>query len=265
MTPLEAMAILVAGFIAGGMNAVVGAGTLITFPVLLAIGLPPVTANVTNTFGLIPGSLAGVYGYRDQLTSIRPILRQIALPAFAGGLTGAALVLVLPARSYAAIVPVLLLVAALLVAAQPWLTAQLAKRRVDPAGLPVGFEPGAQHAGRGLLVAMFFVTVYGGYFGAAQGVILLALFGVLMGGLQAANGVKNVIAAIVNITAAGLFAIFAHSASVHADWAAVLLLWVGSFSGGLVGGRYGRQLPDRLLRAFAVLLAVAVAIKQILS
>ena len=171
----------------------------------------------------------------------------------------------LPARSYSAVVPVLLLVAALLVAAQPWLTAQLAKRRVDPAAAPVGLEPGAQHAGRGLLVAVFFVAIYGGYFGAAQGVILLALFGVLMGGLQAANGVKNVIAAIVNITAAVLFAIFAHSASVHADWAAVPILWVSSFSGGLVGGRYGRQLPDRLLRGFAVLLAVAVAIKQILS
>src|SRR5664279_2223255 len=103
------------------MNAVVGAGTLITFPALLAIGLPPVTANVTNTLGLVPGSLAGAYGYRDQLRDIRPILRQVALPALAGGLTGATLVLVLPAKSYSAVVPLLLLVAAALVALQPYI------------------------------------------------------------------------------------------------------------------------------------------------
>jgi uncharacterized membrane protein YfcA len=107
---------------------------------------------------------------------------------------------------------------------------------------------------------VFLVAIYGGYFGAAQGVLLLALFGVLLGGIQAANGVKNVIAAIVNITAAVLFAFLA-----HVDWAAVALLAVSSFSGGLVGGRYGRRLPDGLLRWFAVLLAVGVAIKQIAS
>jgi uncharacterized protein len=254
VTPLDAAVILAAGFTAGGMNAVVGAGTLVTFPALLAIGLAPVTANVTNTLGILPGSFAGAYGYREQLGSVRHLLRQIALPAMAGGLTGAALVLVLPARAFSAVVPVLLLVAAALVAVQPWLARRLAQRRAAA-------DPDAQmHAGPGLLAAVYFVGIYGGYFGAAQGVLLLALFGVMLGGMQAANGVKNVIAALVNVSAAVLFALVA-----HADWAAVGLLAVSSALGGWVGGRYGRSLPDAALRTFVVLLAVGVAIKQMLA
>jgi len=252
VTPFDAAVILAAGFTAGGMNAVVGAGTLVTFPALLAIGIPPVTANVTNTLGLVPGSLAGAYGYRDQLRDIRPILRQVALPALAGGLTGATLVLVLPPKSYAAVVPVLLLLAAALVAVQPYLTARLARQE--------HLHVSERRASPLLLVGVYLLAIYGGYFGAAQGVVLLALFGVLMGGLQAANGVKNVIAAIVNIAAAVLFAFLAHP-----DWAAAGLLAVSSFAGGLLGGRYGRRLPDAPLRWFAVLLAVGVALKQILT
>jgi uncharacterized protein len=256
VTPLNAALILAAGFTAGGMNAVVGAGTLVTFPALLAIGLPPVTANVTSTLGLVPGSFAGAHGYRDQLGANRNLLRQITLPAAAGGLTGAALVLVLPARAFSAVVPVLLLVAAALVAIQPWLATRLAWRRL--AAQP---DPGAQaNAGPGLLVAVYLVAIYGGYFGAAQGVLLLALFGVMLGGLQAANGVKNVIAAFVNGAAALLFAFVA-----HADWTAVGLLAVSSALGGAVGGRYGRNLPDALLRTCVVLLAVGVAAKQMLT
>jgi uncharacterized protein len=256
VTPLDAALILAAGFTAGGMNAVVGAGTLVTFPALLAIGIPPVTANVTSTLGLVPGSFAGAYGYRDQLGAIRHLLRQIALPAAAGGLTGAGLVLVLPARTFSAVVPVLLLVAAGLVAVQPWLARALAQRRQDAVGDP-DIEP---HAGPGLLVTVYLVAIYGGYFGAAQGVLLLALFGVMLGGMQAANGVKNVIAAFVNVAAALLFAVVAHP-----DWAAVGLLALSSALGGTVGGRYGRKLPDRILRTFVVLLAVGVAIKQMLT
>jgi uncharacterized membrane protein YfcA len=279
VTPLHAAVILVAGFAAGGMNAVVGAGTLITFPALLAVGLPPVTANVSNTLGLVPGSLAGSYGYREQLGGIRHLLRQVAVPAVAGGLTGAALVLVLPSKAFSAVVPVLLLVAAALVAAQPWVTRRLAARRSEDraAGPGVGQDVRAAqdapaqdarraqdargaHAGPGLLVLVYLVAIYGGYFGAAQGVLLLALFGAILGGIQAANGVKNVIAAYVNVAAAILFAFVA-----HVDWAAVGLLAVSSALGGTVGGRYGRSLPDGLLRTFVVLLAVGVALKQILT
>ena len=258
MTPLDAAVILAAGFTAGGMNAVVGAGTLVTFPALLAIGIPPVTANITNTLGLVPGSFAGAYGYRDQLGAIRHLLRQIALPAAAGGLTGAALVLVLPARTFSAVVPILLLVAAALVAVQPSMARRLARRRADAR---TDADPDVQlHAGPGLLVTVYLVAIYGGYFGAAQGVLLLAVFGVMLGGMQAANGVKNVIAAFVNVSAALLFAV-----TSHADWAAVGLLALSSAVGGTVGGRYGRNLPDPLLRTFVVLLAVGVAIKQMLA
>ena len=254
VTPFNAAVLLAAGFTAGGMNAVVGAGTLVTFPALLAIGLPPVTANVSNTLGIVPGSFTGAYGYREQLGSVRHLLRQIAVPATAGGLTGAALLLVLPARTFSAVVPALLLVAAALVAVQPWLARKLAQRRarVDP--------DAEMHAGPALLASVYLVGIYGGYFGAAQGVLLLALFGVMLGGMQAANGVKNVVGAFVNVAAATLFALVA-----HVDWAAVGLLAVSSALGGAVGGRYGRNLPDALLRAFVVLLAVGVAIKQMLS
>lgn len=253
MTPLDATVIVVAGFAAGGVNAVVGAGTLLTFPALLAIGIPPVTANVTSTLGLVPGSFAGAYGYRDQLGAMRRLLGQVAIPAVAGGLAGAGLLLVLPARTFASVVPILLLVSAALVAVQPRLSRALTKKRAD-----AGADPAAPpHAGPALLCGVFAIAVYGGYFGAAQSVLQLALFGVVLGGLQVANGVKNVVTALVNSTAAVLFALVAHP-----QWPVVGLLALSSALGGTVGGRYGRNLPDGLLRAFVVLLAVAVAVKQ---
>jgi uncharacterized membrane protein YfcA len=152
------------------------------------------------------------------------------------------------------VVPVLLLVAAALVAAQPRLRTWLTERRAANGSAPLE----AVHGGTTLLVTVFLVAIYGGYFGAAMSVLLLALLGILLGGIQAANGVKNAVTALVNVAAAALFATVAHP-----DWAAVGLLALSSALGGAVGSRYGRRLPDHLLRAFVVLLAVGVAVKQI--
>jgi uncharacterized protein len=260
MTVAHALVVLAAGAVAGAMNAVVGGGTLVSFPALLAIGLPPVTANVSNSLGVLPGSVSGAYAYRHQLAPLRAFLVRTAVPAALGGLTGAGLLLVLPARVFAAAVPVLLLLTGAVVAAQPWLTRRLA-HRADAAPADRA-EPGAvaPRSGGRTLVLVFFVAVYGGYFGAGVSVMFLAVLGVVLGGIQAANGSKNVMSAVSGLAAAVVFV-----ARAPVDWGAVLLLAVGSTAGGLLAGRYGRRLPDRWLRVAVIVLAVAVAVRQAVS
>ncbi len=257
MTPLQTVLVLAVGFTAGAMNAVVGAGTLLTFPTLLAIGLPPVTANVTNTLGLVPGSLAGAYGYRRELVEQRALVRRLVLPAAAGGLVGAGLLLVLPARVFEAIVPVLLLLAAGLVALQPRLARRLATRK---AARDVVTGGGARE--HSLVMGIVFVGgIYGGYFGAGFSVLMLALFGVVLGsGLQAANGAKNLVAAATNLTAAVVFV-----AVASPNWLVSGLLAVSSASGALVGSRYGRNLPEGALRLAIIVVAVVAALHQWLA
>lgn len=247
MTGWQLLAVLASGVGAGALNAVVGAGTLISFPVLLAIGLPAVSANATNTVGLVPGSTAAALGYRQELVGRGPLLLRLLAPALLGGLTGGALLLVLPGRAFEVIVPMLLLLAGGLVAIQPWLAARLATRRGD-AALPA-------HGGALVQLGLFGTAVYGGYFGAAQGVLMLALFGVALGtSLQIANGLKNTLAAVINLTAAVLFAIAA-----DVRWAAAGALAVGATLGGTLGSRFGRRLPDNVLRILVVALALGVA------
>jgi uncharacterized protein len=257
VTGTHLVAICAAGFVAGAMNSVIGAGTLLSFPALLALGIPPVVANATNTVGLVTGSLAGAYGYRRQLGPLVPVIRRTLVPATLGGAVGAVLLLTLPAASFDAVVPVLLLAAACLVAVQPWMTRRLASRS-QPGESGPEQSPSAVTVGPVLLVLTFGVAIYGGYFGAAMGVLLLALFGTVLGGVQASNGLKNVLAAGVNLTAAIVFAF-----SAQVDWAVAPILAVSSGLGGLVGSRYGRNLPDVWLRVFVVVLAVVVAVIRI--
>src|SRR3954454_16251509 len=163
----EILAIVLAGLAAGTVNTVVGSGTLITFPVLLAFGYAPVTANVTNTIGLVPGSASGAYGYREELRGQWRRTGRLACASFAGGVCGAVLLLVLPAAAFKAIVPVFIAVALVLVVFQPRLTAWLdARGRVR-----------TPHAGWAVLAGVSAAGVYGGYFGAAQGILLLAILG----------------------------------------------------------------------------------------
>jgi len=256
MGPLQAAAVLAAGFVAGGMNAVVGAGTLVTFPALLAVGLDPVVANVSSSLGVLPGSVAGAYAYRHQLHALRSFLRRAVVPVALGSATGALLLLLLPARVFGAVVPVLLVAAAVLVAVQPRVATWVAVRRAaaDPAPAPDAPRPGL------LVMAVLLVAaMYGGYFGAGVSVVYLAVLGVVLGGLQAANGAKNVLSTVTGVTSAVVFVLRA-----PVDWPVVVLLAVGSAVGGLVGGAYGRRLPDVLLRAVIIVIALTAAVVQVL-
>ncbi len=258
MTPLQAVLVLGAGFVAGGMNAVVGAGTLVSFPALLAVGLSPVVANVSSSLGVLPGSVAGAYSYRHQLTPLRPFLRRAVVPAALGGLAGALLLLLLPARVFGAVVPVLLVGAAGLVALQPRIARRVAAGR-DPAAMDAAGGPGVPAPGIVVLGTVLLVAVYGGYFGAGVSVMYLAVLGAVLGGIQAANGAKNLLSAVSGFTAAVVFVLHA-----PVDWAAVVLLAAGSSVGGLVGGRFGQRLPDLLLRAVIIAIALAAAVLQLL-
>ncbi|GLW13262.1 sulfite exporter TauE/SafE family protein [Streptomyces kronopolitis] len=253
MTIWEAVAVFAAGLGAGTINTIVGSGTLITFPVLLAFGLPPVTANVSNTLGLVPGSLSGAFGYRRELVGQRGRVLRFGLTALIGGLGGAILLLALPSKAFDTIVPVLIAVALVLVIAQPRLAAALRARRERNG------TTAARDGGWALLLGLLLASAYGGYFGAAQGVLYLSLMGLLLSeDLQRVNALKNVLAAIVNGVAAVFFLFVAHF-----DWTAVALIAVGSTLGGQLGAKVGRRLPPTALRAVIVLVGL-LAIAQLL-
>jgi uncharacterized protein len=254
VSPLEAVAILLAGLAAGTINTVVGSGTLTTFPTLLAFGVPPVTANVSNTIGLVPGGIAGAIGYRRELVGQRPRVLRLATASLVGGLVGAVLLLVLPDDAFAAIVPVLILLGCVLVVLQPRISAWVAARHDAAGGLP---HHGAWWVWPGVLLT----GVYGGYFGAAQGVLLMAVLGIGVDeSLQRLNAVKNVLAAIVNAIAGLLFIVVA-----EVDWQVVALIAVGSVVGAQIGATVGRRLPAAVLRVVIVVVGVAALVSFLLG
>jgi len=238
---LDGFLILVAGVAAGTINSVVGSGTLITFPTLLALGYPPVVANVSNTVGLVPGTFAGAWGYRAELGGQRQRLVRFGAVAAAGGVAGAALLLTLPDDAFAAVVPALIGLAVVLVIVQPRLSRRLAARGERPA-----------HGGPLLLIGIFLTGTYGGYFGAAQGVILVAVMAVALAEpLQRINALKNVLTGLVNLVAGVIFIVVA-----EVDWSVAGLIAVGSIAGGLLGARVGRRLPPPVLRGVIVVIGV---------
>ncbi|MFI6910124.1 sulfite exporter TauE/SafE family protein [Nonomuraea sp. NPDC050394] len=251
MTFGEMLAVFSAGAGAGAINTVVGSGTLITFPVLLATGLPPVTATVSNALGLIPGSIGGAIGYRAELRGQRRRILRMSVGALAGGVTGAALLLVLPAAAFEAIVPVLVGLALVLIVLQPWIAKTVRRRRgrsADPDGGPV------------LLTGLTLASVYGGYFAAAQGIIYMSLMGMLLDeDIQRLNALRNVLVAVVNTVAALFFLIAADF-----DWTAVGLLAAGSAIGGRAGSALGRRLSPAVLRTLVVAVGT-VALIQLLA
>jgi uncharacterized protein len=240
MTVFEAIVVLLAGGAAGAINVVVGSGTLVTFPVLLAVGYSPLTANVSNTLGLVPGSVAGAVGYREELKGRAREVAEFACASASGGLIGAILLLVLPAGAFDVVVPVLVAAAVVLVAVQPWLARRVGSRDRTASGRRAG----------PLLFGLIFATgVYGGYFGAAQGVLLLGIMGLLLSDdLQQLNATKNVLAGLVNAVAAVVFVI----AAPHVAWQAAGLIAVGSAAGGMLGARVARRLPAPVLRGVVV-------------
>jgi len=313
---LQALAIFAAGLAAGTINTVVGSGTLITFPTLLAFGYPPVLANVSNNVGLVPGVASGVHGYRAELAGQRRRIIRLGSASASGGLVGAILLLVLPAEAFEAIVPALIGVAVVMVLIQPRLARWMARRQVDrAAAAPGDGDPGADpdparaggaeldprppaDAGHGdggadggsgagpvgqagaatavgvlpaadvdrraeavggpvLWFFVFCAGVYGGYFGAAQGVLLIGMLGIaLSDSLQRINAVKNVLAGLVNGLAAIVFI-----ALTHVDWGVAGLIAAGSIIGGQVGARVGRRLPPWGLRLVIVCVGVAALVK----
>ncbi|MFD9946410.1 sulfite exporter TauE/SafE family protein [Nonomuraea sp. NPDC059023] len=251
MTFGEMLAVFSAGAGAGAINTVVGSGTLITFPVLLATGLPPVTATVSNALGLIPGSISGAIGYRAELRGQRRRILRMSVGALVGGVTGAALLLVLPAAAFETIVPVLVGLALVLIVLQPWIAKAVRRRRgrsADPDGGPV------------LLTGLTLASVYGGYFAAAQGIIYMALMGMLLDeDMRRLNALRNVLVAVVNTVAALFFLVAADF-----DWTAVGLLAAGSAIGGRAGSALGRRLSPAVLRTLVAAVGT-VALVQLLA
>jgi uncharacterized membrane protein YfcA len=255
MTGWEMVAVLAAGLAAGGINAVVGSGTLVSFPVLLAVGIPPVPATISNSLGLIAGNASGAFGYRRELRGQRRRLLTLLPASILGGLTGAFLLLHLPASTFEAVVPVLIGLAVLLVAVQPLVQRALARRRA-PDDVEQRIGPGRAAA---LFGGAYLTGTYGGYFAASQGVLQIGIFGLLLReSLQRLNALKNVLTLAVNTVAAGAYVVVATD---RVNWTAAGLLAAGSLVGGYVSSRYGRKLPEPVLRtAIVVLGLVAIAV-----
>src|ERR1700761_6241500 len=289
---LRALAIFVVGLAAGTINTVVGSGTLITFPTLLAFGYPPVLANVSNNVGLVPGVASGVHGYRAELAGQRRRIIRLGSASASGGLVGAILLLVLPAEAFKAIVPALIGVAVVMVLIQPRLARGMGRAQGDrPAAAPGRGDPGADPdparpprpldggatavgvlpatdvsrsveaiGGPVLWFFVFCAGVYGGYFGAAQGVLLIGMLGIAFtDSLQRINAVKNVLAGTVNGVAAVLFI-----ALSHVSWTAAGLIAAGSVVGGQIGARVGRRLKPAALRAVIVCVGIAAIVKLLI-
>lgn len=245
MSPLEMVLVTLAGVAAGTINAVVGSGTLITFPTLLAFGVPPVTANVSNTVGLVPGSLSSVVGYRRELGGQRSRLLKLGLASLLGGIVGALLLLWLPSSAFDTIVPVLILLGVLLVIFGPRIQRAVAARAESRGGIP-------DHGVWWVWPAVAAAGVYGGYFGAAQGVLLMAILGIgVADSMQRHTATKNVLALIVNAVAALVFI-----AVADIDWLVAGLIALGSVVGGQLGATVGRRLSPSLLRAVIALVGL---------
>nr|WP_191281297.1 sulfite exporter TauE/SafE family protein [Nocardioides flavus (ex Wang et al. 2016)] len=238
MSPVEAVLIALAGVAAGTINTVVGSGSLITFPTLLAFGVPPVTANISNNVGLVLGNLSGVVGYRRELVGQRNRILRLGSASLLGGVTGAFLLLWLPSSAFDTIVPALIALGVVLVLVGPRIQRSVAARAASRGGVP-------DHGVWWVWPAVALAGVYGGYFGAAQGVLLMAILGIgVIDGIQRHTATKNVLALVVNAVAALVFI-----AVADVDWTVAGLIALGSVVGGQAGAGVGRRLPPVLLRA----------------
>ncbi|MEA5454399.1 sulfite exporter TauE/SafE family protein [Sinomonas sp. JGH33] len=252
--------VFVGGLWAGTINTIVGSGSLVTFPILVALGFPPVNSIISNAMGLVAGGFSGAWGYRREAASARRTLVRLLPVSFFGGLLGAFLLLSLPEKVFGYVAPALIVAAILLVIFQPRLSAW-AKRRQ---GLTHTSPEQADHQKLPavLYVLTFLIGVYGGYFTAAQGVLLMAVLGIFFHGtLQQSNAIKVILSLVVNLIAAVAYLLFAFD---RINWLAVLLIAVGSLLGGFLGAGIGRRLSPTVLRIVIVLLGV-VALANMLA
>jgi uncharacterized membrane protein YfcA len=243
--------IALAGVAAGAINAVVGSGTLITFPTLVTLGYPPVTSTMSNAVGLVAGSVSGTWGYRRELRGQWHRLRWQLLASLTGSALGSWLLLHLPEKVFTRVVPVLLIVALALVIVGPRIQ-EWARRRAAEAGHPPDHVPPGRMVA--LVALTFAVGVYGGYFTAAQGILLMGVMGALLPeDMQRMNAAKNLLALVVNIVAAVAYTTVAFD---RISWPAAGLIAVGSLIGGFLGAHYGRRLPPNALRAAIVIVGL---------
>ena len=234
MTPEQGIVLGVAGFLGGAVNSVAGGGSLISFPALLAVGYPGVTANMTNTVALWPGYVGSSVAYRRELEGQRSRALVLAATCVTGGLAGSVLLLTTSARTFKQTVPWLILLACALFALQPIATRALARRQARP----------KEHRSLGLHVAVFLAAIYGAYFGAGLGIVLLAILGLAFAdGVQKLNGLKQVLSVVINSVALVAYSVFGHVA-----WTAVAIMAVASLAGGRLGGGVARRLSPVLLR-----------------
>ncbi len=245
MTGLEQATVLAAGFGAGILTSTVGVASLLSFPVLVAVGLPPVVANASNTVGMTPAGVSGSFGYRAELRAHPKVTLMVLLTCAAGAVAGALLLLALPAESFEAVAPWLILFTCLLVGAQPRISELLRRRHEVERSERTEMSP----------QTTFFATltgVYGGYFGAGSGVMMMAVLGFGLDlDLRIVNALKTLAVLSANTIASVIFLVLA-----DLDWSAVAILAGGSVVGGYVGAHIGRRLPHRVLRAGVVLAGV---------
>lgn len=246
MDLLQGAIIALAGLWAGTINSVVGSGTLVTFPVLVALGYAPVVASISNATGLVAGNAAGAWGYRKELTGLGGQVLRLLPASILGGIIGAWLLLHLPESVFGVVAPILIVLALLMVIFQPRLQRWVAARR-EAKGPTTGHTVL-------LTVAVFLIGIYGGYFVAAQGILLVAVMGILLSGtIQTANAMKNVLVLGVNLVAAASYLIFAFD---RIAWPVVAVIAVTSTIGGFLGAKIGRRLKPVVLRSVIVLLGL---------
>lgn len=253
MTGLEQLAVLATGFGAGIMTSTVGVASLLSFPVLLAVGLPPVVANASNTVGMTPAGLSGSFGYRAELREHPVVTTTVLVTCAAGAIAGAALLLALPPGVFEAIVPWLILFTCLLVGVSPRLNAWLRRSHDGQVRAPrTRMSP----------LTTFFSTVtglYGGYFGAGSGVMMLAVLGLGIDlEFRILNALKTLAVMSSNVVATAIFVFIA-----DLDWVAIGILACGSIVGGYVGARIGRRLPAPFLRSLVVVVGVSAAVTML--
>jgi uncharacterized protein len=247
MTPGEIGALVASSFGAGVMNAMAGGGTILTYPTLLFLGESAITANATSTVALWPGALSSMYGYRREVAEHREWLRTLLVPSLLGGALGAVLLLMTPVKAFARLAPFLILFATGLFILQGAISRWSGAAAHHPSRSP-----------RRLLFSWLFqfgVSVYGGYFGAGIGILMLAVLGFLgLSDIHAANGIKNFFGMCINGVAA---AYFIARGAVH--WNAALIMVVGAIAGGYAGARFARRIGRQKARAAVIVIGILVA------
>jgi len=270
--PLSLVVLLVMGTVAGAINAAVGSGSLLTLPVLLALGIPPGVAVRTNTVGMLFSTIGSVLGYRREIASEKHELPPLVITAAVASTAGALLLLVSPASTLDVVVPVLIVVALVMVVFQKRLTAALraradrrARRRAEEARPAAPEAGGSPLRSPALVGSIGAASIYGGYFTAAQGILYLGILGTFTGrSMGSVNSVKNLLSLVVNLAAAVVYVIAHFVIGAEIVWIATAAIAVGALLGGYFGAHLAKKMPEWLLRGVIVVVALIALVRQVL-